>query len=384
MLDCLLRDARLNEVLKTQFAGLSVLRNNSTTQFFFTLWAAISMKLLKRIFSIAIFWLGPLAVAAGGGWMYLQGGRFISTDNAYLKSEMISISSEISGKVVEVLAADNTRVTQGQLLFRIDDQIYHIAHARAQANILKVRSTLASLRADYLNKQADVSQAEAEHTYLAQEYERLHRLAATGAVSAVQVDEAAHEADNARILLDISRQGREVVKARLIDPNLPLEQHPDYLLAVEERNKASLDLTHVEVFAPRAGVLAHFEMQAGELVAGSVPLFSLVDDSRVWIEANFKETDLTWMRLGQTAEIKIDAYPDFKWQGKVVSITPGTGSEFSLLPAQNSSGNWVKVVQRISVKLEMELLQNPPLLTAGMSAQVIVDTKHQRKAPWQN
>jgi membrane fusion protein (multidrug efflux system) len=165
---------------------------------------------------------------------------------------------------------------------------------------------------------------------------------------------------------------------------LPLEQHPDYLRAVEERNKASLDLTHVEVFAPRAGVLAHFEMQAGELVAGSVPLFSLVDDSRVWIEANYKETDLTWMRLGQIAEIKIDAYPDLKWQGKVLSITPGTGSEFSLLPAQNSSGNWVKVVQRISVKLEMETLQNAPLLTAGMSAQVIVDTKHQRKAPWQN
>ncbi len=340
------------------------------------------MSWLKRLTRIVIFWFGPVVVAAGGAWLYLHGGRHISTDNAYLKSEMIDISSELSGKVVEVLVADNDRVIVGQPLFRLDDQVYKIALARAEANILKVHSDIESLRADYLNKIGDVQNAEADHHYYVQEHERLRKLAGSGSISDVQVAAAAYEAEHALKQLQITQQALEVVKAKLVDPALPVEEHPNYKLALAERDKAMLDLGHVEVKAPVAGILARFEVKPGEVVATGIPLFSIVDNSHMWVEANYKETDLTWMRTGQSAVIKVDAYPDLEWEGVVANITPGTGSEFSLLPAQNSSGNWVKVVQRVAVKLDMQALASAPELTAGMSANVSVDTKHQRHLPW--
>jgi membrane fusion protein, multidrug efflux system len=354
------------------------------------------MTLSKRIARIAIMWIGPLAVAIGGAWLWMHGGRYAETDNAYVKSSMVSIASELSGRVVEVFGADNERVEAGQVLLRIDDEVYRLRLAEAEANILKVRSNIESLRADYLNKQADIekaeadiAKAEADAAHFESEFARLQKLKESNSVSAIQVDQAEYQALQARKELDITRkelnitrQALQVVEARLIDPNLPSEEHPDYKLALAQRDKAALDLTRVDVRAPTAGILANFDVKVGEVVNASVPLFSLVDDSRIWVEANFKETDLTYMREGQDATIEVDTYPGLEWHAKVYSITPGTGSEFSLLPAQNSSGNWVKVVQRISVTLEMEPLANAPPLRAGMSALVSVDTKHERKAPW--
>lgn len=340
------------------------------------------MNFVKRFLRIAVLWMGPVAVAAAGGWMYLHGGRIVSTDNAYLKSGMVSISSEVGGRVVQVLVQDNQRVEAGQLLLRLDDEVYRIALARAEANLLKVRSNIESLRADLHNKQADVDKAQSDYAYYRKEAERLQKLAASEAVPAIQIDQASFKATSAQKEIDISRQAVEVVKAKLVSAELPIEQHPDYQLALVERDKAELDLSHVDVKAPTSGILANFNVKVGEVINATIPLFSVVDDSSVWVEANLKETDLTWLRVGQTATIRVDAYPDLQWQGKVVALTPGTGSEFSLLPAQNSSGNWVKVVQRLNVKLDMTPLANSPTLATGMSALVEIDTGHQRTLPW--
>lgn len=337
---------------------------------------------MKRFVRLLFFWLGPVVVAAVSGWLYLQGGRIVTTDNAYIKAELTSISSELGGRVVEVLVSDNQRIEPGQLLFRIDDEAYGLALARAEANLLKVRSNIESLKADFLNKQADIAKAEGEQVFFRKEAERLQRLAASESLPVIQIDAAAHKAQTADNEVAVARQALEVVRAKLVSPTLPVEQHPDYQLALAERNKAALDLSRVAVKAARGGVLANFGVKVGEVVNASVPVGSIVDDSRFWVEANFKETDLTYLRTGQAATLHVDAYPDLEWRGSVTVMTPGTGSEFSLLPAQNSSGNWVKVVQRLNVKLSMEPLAQQPALAAGMSVVVEVDTGHQRQLPW--
>jgi membrane fusion protein (multidrug efflux system) len=330
---------------------------------------------------------GPLIITAVAAYFYMIGGRYMETDNAYLKAGMMSITSEISGKVVEVSVTDNGRVKAGQLLFRVDDQPYQIALARAEANLVKVGGDVESLKADYFNKLADLEQSKTQHNFYLREFNRLNSLLARKTVSAAEVDQAEYLYLDAINEIQVTTQALQVVKARLINIDLPLQQHPSYLLALAERDKARLDLSHVRTIAPSAGVVANFSIQKGEYIIAGAPLFSLVDDSYIWVEANFKETDLTHLQVGQAATINVDSYPDHQWQGHVASITPGTGSEFSLLPAQNSTGNWVKVVQRITVNLAIDSASSSSdasevALTTGMSALVKVDTGHSRQLPW--
>ena len=342
----------------------------------------MSDKLKRKVTLFA----GPLIISAIAVYFYMVGGRYMETDNAYLKAGMMSIASEISGKVVEVSIADNGRVEAGQLLFRVDDQPYQIALARAEANLVKVGGDVESLKADYLNKLADLDKSKTQQNFYLREFNRLNSLLARKTVSAAEVDQAEYFYRDAINEMQVTTQALQVVKARLIDIDLPLEQHPSYLLALAERDKARLDLSHVRTVAPSSGVVANFSIRKGEYIIAGAPLFSLVDDSYIWVEANFKETDLTNLQVGQPATIKVDSYPDQQWQGHVASITPGTGSVFSLLPAQNSTGNWVKVVQRISVNLAIDPLTSDSSsgLTAGMSALVKVDTGHSRQMPWAN
>jgi len=298
----------------------------------------------------------------------------------------MSIASEISGKVVEVSVTDNSRVEAGQLLFRVDDQPYQIALVRAEANLVKVGGDVESLKAEYLNKLADLDKSKTQRDFYLREFDRLNSLLARKTVSAAEVDQAEYLYRDAINEMQVTTQALQVVKARLIDIDLPLQQHPSYLLALAERDKARLDLSHVRTVAPSSGVVANFSIQKGEYIIAGAPLFSLVDDSYIWVEANFKETDLTNLQVGQSATINVDSYPDHQWLGRVASITPGTGSEFSLLPAQNSTGNWVKVVQRITVNLAIDpLISDASIgLTTGMSARVKVDTGHSRQLPWTN
>jgi membrane fusion protein (multidrug efflux system) len=329
-------------------------------------------------------WLGPAVLVLIGLWIYMIGGRHVETDNAYLKANMVSISSEVSAKVVEVLVTDNSRVEAGDVLFRVDDQPYQIALIRAEANLVKVGGDLESLKADYFNKLADLNKAKTQQTFYLGEYNRLSKALENNAVSEVQVAHAKYDYQDALNEEQVTTQALLAVEARLISLDLPLQEHPNYLLALAELDQAKLNLSHIEIVAPSSGMIANLNMNRGEYIIAGAPLFSLVDSSNIWVEANFKETDLTHLRAGQAATISVDTYPDLEWQATVQSITPGTGSEFSLLPAQNSSGNWVKIVQRVGVKLSIEKNLAPILLTPGMSALVSVDTEHRRQLPWIN
>ena len=329
-------------------------------------------------------WLGPVILVVIGLWIYMTGGRHVETDNAYLKANMVSISSEVSAKVVEVLITDNSPVEAGDVLFRVDDQPYQIALIRAEANLVKVGGDLESLKADYFNKLADLNKAKTQETFYLGEYNRLNKVLESNTVSEVQVAQARYDYQDALNEVQVTTQALLAVKARLISLDLPLQEHPNYLLALAELDQAKLNLSYIEIIAPSSGVIANLNMQKGEYIIAGAPLFSLVDNGNIWVEANFKETDLTHLRAGQAATITVDSYPDLKWQAIVASITPGTGSEFSLLPAQNSSGNWVKVVQRINVKLTIDQAIAPTALTPGMSALVSVDTEHRRQLPWVN
>lgn len=326
--------------------------------------------------------LGPAVIAGVSLWVYLQGGRYVSTDNAYLKSEIVSVSSEITGRVVEVIPHDNERVSKGQLLFRIDDQPYRIALAKAEANLANVRGSIESEKADYLSDKLAIDNANTDLEFRRKEMERIRHLVDTRSIPAAQFDQAEYAWRSASNALDNRTQSLQAARARLIDPNLPTEQHPRYLQAFAELEKSTLDISHLEVRAPADGVAVNVAVHEGEYVIAGSALVSLVDDNNMWLEANFKETDLTWVRPGQVVSVSIDAFPGKTWEARVSGIMPATGSEFSLLPAQNSSGNWIKVVQRIRVNITLDNYNRELPISAGMSAVVDIDTGRSRSLPW--
>lgn len=335
---------------------------------------------LIRNFMLLIF--GPALIAAISLWVYMQGGRYVSTDNAYVKTEIVTVSSEITGRVVEAIPRDNDRVKKGQLLFRLDDEPYRIALTKAEANLINVRASIEGEKADYLNDKLSIANANTDVEFRHKEMERIRELVATRSIPAAQFDQAEYAWRSANNALETRKQTVQAARAKLIDPQLPTEQHPRFLQAIAELEKIKLDISHLEILAPCDGIAVKVSARPGEYVVAGSALLSLVDDREMWLEANFKETDLTWVRAGQTVNVTIDAYPGKTWQGHVSGITPATGSEFSLLPAQNSSGNWIKVVQRIQVNIALDERDPERPLSAGMSALVNIDTGRSRTLPW--
>jgi membrane fusion protein (multidrug efflux system) len=326
---------------------------------------------------------GPAALLMVGLCLFVLSGRNVETDNAYVKADKVSISAEVSGAVASVDVKDNTRVKAGQVLFTIDKQPFEIAVAAAQANLANVEADLESMKADYWQKEAELQGAEENVRYLQNEFSRYDKLAKSNAVAVARLDEARH-------LRDTAIQNRDALKQELAselakiggDADLPMEEHPRYMQAAAQLEKAQLDLSRVQVHAPADGIVSNVTLRPGAYVTTGVPLFSEVDDTHMWIEANFKETDLTHVRAGQMATVKVDAYPGHTWKAKVVSITPATGAEFSILPSQNSSGNWVKVVQRVMVRIELDKYDGAVPLAAGMSSDVSIDTGSNRMGRW--
>jgi membrane fusion protein (multidrug efflux system) len=335
---------------------------------------------LRQLLRLPLMLGVPLVAALAGGYFYVIGGRYVSTDDAYVQAARVSISTDVPGRVVAVAVRDNQPVKAGDLLFKLDDRPFAIAVQDARAQLASARLKVDADKATYRQRRADLQAAQDTLAYQQHEFERQQRLLASGIASQAQYDQVAHAFDVARQQLGATQQQVASILANLGgDADIPVDQHPSVQQAQAVLDRALLNLSYTVVKAPEDGTVTKVDqLQPGDYVNAATPVFSLVSSRRLWIEANFKETDLTHMLAGQTATVDIDTYPDRVFHAHVASFSPGTGSTFSLLPPENATGNWVKVVQRLPVRLEIDNLSADTPLHAGLSADVAVDTHHQR------
>src|ERR1700733_10404252 len=325
--------------------------------------------------------LAVIVVIGGGGYLYFVGGRYQSTDDAYAQAATVSISSNVAGRVSEIEVRDNEFVHRGATLFKLDDAPYRIVVSDAAAHPADTRLQIESLKSTYRQRQVELHAARDTQAYAQQQYDRQTRLLKTGIASQAQFDQAPHALDAARQQVANVQQQIGVALANLGgDPNIPQDRHPVVAQAQAALDRAQLNLSYTVISAPTDGVVAKVkQLQVGDTIAASAPVFALVSTTDVWIEANFKEVQLARMHPGQTATVKIDRYPGRAFSAKVTSMSPSTGSQFSLLPPENATGNWVKVVQRVPVRLQLTHVDAEFLLQGGLSADVTVDT-HSRDA----
>jgi membrane fusion protein, multidrug efflux system len=330
-----------------------------------------------------LFALLPLALIAGGYW-YVIGGRVMSTDNAYVQADKVGISTDVSGIVQDVDVTENQHVTSGQVLYHLDPRQFQIALDSAKANLAQTVLTIEAMKLDYRRMLSDIETQQAQVALDQATFDRYATLVKTDAVSKANYDQARFtlKADQSKIAS--LKQQAEVQLARLGgNPDIPVTEHPQYLQAKTQVDEAQRQLDHTVVKAPFAGVVTSVPSIApGKYLQASTTAFYLVATDHIWISSNPKETELTYVRPGQPVTVTVDTYPDLEWHGTVESISPAAAQEFQLLPAQNTSGNWVKVVQRIPMRVRVDTSDKgrPPLRT-GMSVEVNVDTGHARGLP---
>jgi membrane fusion protein (multidrug efflux system) len=333
----------------------------------------------KRLRTILLIVLPVLAALIGGG-VYLMGGRYISTDNAYVGAQKVLITPDVSGKVMHIAVREGQHVNPGDELLQLDPEPYQLALASAQAKLAtahsdydKAKSSLASLTilADLAQKNADLKKRDVE---------RKQKLVSSQAGSAADVDTSMAALVTAQLQAQFTKQQRDTTLSTLLGKSdLPLEQFPEYAQAKAAVDNAQRDLDHTTLRAPIAGTATQVDnIQLGRFVAAGGPILSVIDDSAPWVDANPKETDITYLRVGQKATLDVDSFPEHTFKGTVVAVSPGTGSQFSILPAQNASGNWVKVVQRVPVRIAFDKGEDTHLLRTGMSVNVEIDTHHSR------
>ncbi|QPQ55100.1 HlyD family secretion protein [Allosphingosinicella flava] len=315
----------------------------------------------------------PLLLAIVGGYFWLTSGRYVATDNAYVAQDKVSVSAEVGGAIAQVHVRENQRVKKGDLLFVLDQRPYRLALAQAEAQMAAARVQVNQLQTASAGTGADIEGARANLAYTQKEFSRYAELLERGFTTRVRYEEAQHAVQEARERLANAEADAATARAALAGEGAT--NQPAVEAARVAREKALLDLQRTEIRAPADGFVSQADrLQAGNAVVAGVPVLTIVRSGDTWVEANYKETDLAKMTVGQPAEIELDAYPGLKVQGHVASIGAGTGSEFSVLPAQNATGNWVKVTQRVPVRIALDETPGRPFI-AGLSAEVTVDTE---------
>jgi len=337
----------------------------------------------RRWLRPALFLLLPVALIAGG-YVYVTGGQVTSMDDASVEADKVGVSTDVSGIVREIDVSENQHVEASQVLFVLDDLPFRLAQQRADAQVGMTGDALNALKANYADMQAQIKQGQSDVEYYRTEFGRQQDLLNAHVASESTYYTAHRNLENAQQKLASLNQQLAAIAANLHkSPGGPIERDPSYQNAVAQRDEAARQLAHTVVRAPFPGIVTNVPSIApGKYLPASTTAFYLVHADHVWVDANPKETDLTYVRTGQRATVKVDTYPGMQWRGAVESISPTAAQEFSLLPAQNSSGNWVKVVQRIPVRIRVDTNDRTlPPLRAGMSVEVDVDTGHARGLP---
>jgi len=347
--------------------------------------ATDKLRSLKRRDRIrwALFALLPIVLLVGGYW-YVTGGRVMSTDDAYVEADKVAVSTDVSGIVQEVNVTDNEHVATGQILYRLDPRQFQIALDNAKANLAQTALMIESMKRDYQRMVSDTAAQQAQVDLDQLNADRNAMLLRSATIPQSVFDQTHYILENDKGKLAAQREQAQVQLAKLGgNPDIVTTEHPQYLQAKAQVDEAQRQLDHTVIKAPFGGTVTNVPAIApGKYLAASTTAFFLVDTDHVWIDASPKETELTHVRAGQKVVVTVDTYPDFEWHGVVESVSPAAAQEFAMLPAQNTSGNWVKVVQRVPFRVRLDTTdKNLPPLRAGMSVEVDVDTGHARGFP---
>lgn len=321
----------------------------------------------------------PIIGVLYGAGLWAESLRYVNTENAYVKSHVLAVSADVSGRVVEIDARDNQAIKKGDVLFRIDPHSFQFEVDAKLAQFDAIRLAIEAKRMAYRAGLRAVEESREAFRYMDQEYKRAEELTNRGVGTTAKQDEAHHDLEMARRQLKTRQENNQTLLAELGgNPNRTAEQDPEYHKLSADYGLAQLDLERTVIRAPVDGIASNVKLRLGEYVRAGTPVFAMVESGAFWIEANLKETQLTYVQLGQAATVVADAYPDELYNAVVESISPATGAEFALLPPQNASGNWVKVVQRIPIRLQITDVEGRKLLRAGMTVAVSIDTERER------
>ena len=340
----------------------------------------VSPKSRRRWLRRFLLLVVPAIAIAVGLAIYLNGGRYISTDNAYVSAQKILVTPQISGTVAEIKVTEGQKLKAGDVLFTIDPKPYEIALAEAKAAQTRAETDFAALKTQYEGFAPQIELAQQTVDLRQSEVDRKSQLLASKVVAKSDIEDSQVNLEQARSVLSSLQQGQRNALSQLSGNSAAtLETYGPWLAAKAAVDRAQWNLDQTVLKAPLDGIATQVtNIQLGRYLAAGSPVFAIVSDQDVWVDANPKETDITWLKPDQQVTITVDAFPGQPFKGRVSSISPGTGAQFSLIPAQNAAGNWVKVVQRVPVRITLDPGQDLSMLRAGMSVNVDIDTHRQR------